>query len=139
MVTMMALAGGSQWLKDYLKFGGSTPYLSDAQLVQRALQSSGLLGTGERVLQAALPLYKSRDEGIMDRLFGETIGGSPTVRNLITAGKAVEALGTGDTERATRQATKLIPGIGVYTPGRNIITDAIHGKPIDPFPFKEGE
>jgi len=139
MVTMMALAGGSQWLKDYIKFGGSTPYLNDAQLVQRALQSAGLLGTGERILQAALPLYKSRDEGIADRLFGETVGSSPTLRNLITAGKAVEALGTGDTERATRHATKLIPVVGVYTPGRNMISDAIHGKPFNPFPFKEGE
>jgi len=135
VVTMMAVAGASQWLKDYIKFGGSTPYLSDEQLLQRALQSSGLLGTGERVLQAALPLYRSRDEGIVDRLFGETVGGSPMVRNIITGGKAIGALGQGQTERAVGQATKLIPGIGPITPIRNVINQFIHGKPIDPYPL----
>ena len=124
-----------QWLKDYIKFGGSTPYLSDEQLLQRALQSSGLLGTGERVLQAALPLYRSRDEGIVDRLFGETVGGSPMVRNIITGGKAIGALGQGQTERAVGQATKLIPGVGPITPIRNVINQFIHGKPIDPYPL----
>jgi len=137
MVTMMALAGGSQWLKDYIKFGGSTPYLSDAQLLQRALQSSGLLGTGERVLQAALPLYKSRDESIMDRLFGETVGSSPTVRSLGTAAKGIERLGEGDTYRATKQFTKLIPGVAPFTPIRNIITDTLHGRTPDPYPYRE--
>jgi len=137
MVTMMAIAGGSQWLKDFIKFGGSTPYLSDAQLLQRALQSSGLLGTGERLLQGALPLYRSRDESITDRLFGETVGGSPTVRSIGTAMKAIGALGKGETERAASHATKLIPGVGPITPVRNIITDLVHGKSPDPYPFLE--
>ena len=135
VVTMMAVAGGSQWLKDFIKFGGSTPYLSDAQLLQRALQSSGLLGTGERLLQGALPLYRSRDEGITDRLFGETVGGSPTVRSLGTAMQAIGALGKGETERAAGHATKLIPGVGPITPIRNVITDLVHGKVPDPYPF----
>ena len=135
IVTMMAVAGGSQWLKDFIKFGGSSPYLSDAQLLQRALQSSGLLGTGERLLQGALPLYRSRDEGITDRLFGETVGGSPTVRSLGTAMQAIGALGKGETERAAGHATKLIPGVGPITPIRNVITDLVHGKSPDPYPF----
>ena len=135
MVTMMAVAGASQWLKDYLKFGGSTPYLNDAQLLQRALQTSGLLGSGERILQLGLPLYKSRDEGIVGRLFGETAGGAPLMRNILTAGKAVGALGEGNTERSVSQATKLIPGVGPITPIRNIINNFIHGKPLDPYPL----
>ena len=136
IVTMMAVAGGSQWLKDFIKFGGSTPYLNDAQLLQRALQSSGLLGTGERLLQGALPLYRSRDEGITDRLFGETVGGSPTIRSLGTAFKAIGALGKGETERAAGHATKLIPGVGPITPIRNIITDLVHGNTPEPYPNK---
>lgn len=139
MMVMMAMAGGSQWLKDYIKFGESTPYLNDAQLLQRALQSSGLLGTGERVLQAALPLYRSRDESLIDRLFGETVGGSPMARNIITGGKAIGALGAGETERAVGQATKLIPGVGPITPIRNILNDLIHGRKPDPYPMKENE
>jgi len=139
MVTMMAMAGASQWLKDYIKFGQSTPYLSDAQLVQRAIQASGLLGTGERIVQMGLPLYKSRDQSLVDRFFGETIGGSPGVRNVATAIKGIEALGEGDTNRAVKQATKLIPGIGPITPVRNTITDLVHGRTPNPYPFRENE
>ena len=135
IVTMMAVGGASQWLKDFIKFGGSTPYLSDAQLLQRAIQSSGLLGTGERLLQGALPLYRSKDENFLDRLFGETVGGAPTIRALGSGIKAIGSLGEGDTDRAVGHATKLLPGIGPITPVRNIINDAIHGKPIDPYPF----
>jgi hypothetical protein len=139
LVTMMAFAGASQWLKDFIKFGGSTPYLTDAQLLQRALQASGILGTGERVLQAALPLYRSRDESILDRLFGETVGASPAVRLAGTAARGIKALGEGETERAAKAATGLIPGIGPVTPIRNVITDLVHGRSPDPYPFREGE
>ena len=137
IVTMMAIAGGSQWLKDYIKFQQSTPYLSEPQLLQRALQSSGLLGTGERILQAGLPLYKSRDQSIVDRFFGETIGSSPGIRNVITGTKAIGALGDGDTERAVGHATKLIPGVGPITPIRNSINDLVHGRMPDPYREKE--
>ena len=139
MVTMMAFAGASQWLKDYIKFGQSTPYLSEPQLLQRALQASGLLGTGERIVQMGLPLYKSRDQGLVDRFFGETIGGSPGIRNVVTAVKGVDALSEGDTNRAVKQATKLIPGIGPITPARNTINDLLHGRTPNPWPFREKE
>lgn len=128
MIVMMGMAGASQWLKDYIKFGTSTPYLSNEQLVQRALMSSGLLGTGERVLQMGLPLYKSRDESLIDRFFGETIGAAPGIRNVISAQKAVDALSSGDTERAAGQAAKLIPFLGPFTGGRNALTDLVHGR-----------
>jgi len=139
MVTMLAFAGASQWLKDYIKFGQSTPYLSEAQLVQRALQASGLLGTGERLVQMGLPLYKSRDQSLVDRFFGETIGSSPGIRNVVTAVKGIDALSEGDTNRAVKQATKLIPGIGPITPARNTINDLVHGRTPNPYPFRESE
>ena len=135
MVTMLALGGASQWLKDFIKFKGSTPYLSDAQLFQRALMSAGLLGSGERLLQGALPLYKSRDESVLDRFFGETVGASPTVRTVGTAMKGISALGSGDTNRFVGHTTKLIPGVGPITPVRNIINDLVHGRDPDPYPF----
>ena len=126
IVLMMAMAGVSQWLKDYIKFGKSTPYLNDFELVQRALMASGLLGTGERVLQAGLPLYKSKDDSILSRVFGESVGGAPFMRNLATAGKAIKHYANEDWERGTRQATKLIPGLAPITPARNVITDTLH-------------
>jgi len=133
IVLMMALAGVSQWLKDYIKFQGSSPYLNDFQLVQRAIMASGVLGSGERVLQAAYPLYKSRNENFTDRLFGETVGGAPVVRNIITAGRAIGNLLDGDTRRFTREVTKITPGIASVTPARNIINQIIHGDKIKPY------
>lgn len=135
MVLMFALAGVSQWLKDYIKFGKTTPYLNGAQQIQRALMAAGLLGTGERVLQAAFPLYKSRDESVIDRLFGETLGGAPMVRNVAEAGKAVGHVLSGDNERALKSGLKITPGVSVLTPIRNIITDAIY-RPNDIRPYK---
>jgi hypothetical protein len=60
-------------------------------------------------------------------------------RNIITGGKAIGALGAGETERAVGQATKLIPGVGPITPIRNILNDLIHGRKPDPYPLKENE
>ena len=133
IVLMMALAGLSQWLKDYIKFKGSSPYLNDFQLVQRAVMASGVLGSGERLLQGAFPLYKSRDENFTDRIFGETVGGAPVIRNLQTAGKAIGNLLQGDTRRAVREATKLTPGLASVTPVRNIINQVIHGDTVKPY------
>lgn len=127
MATMMVLAGASQWLKDYIKFGGSTPYLNNAQLLQRSLQASGLLGTGERVLGAALPLYGGH-RGPFDFLYGETVGSSPAVRNVSTLGTAATQLAKGNTESAFRHASKLTPALGVFTPYRNAITELLHGR-----------
>lgn len=135
MVIMFALAGLSQWLKDYIKFKDSTPYLTNEQLFQRAIMASGILGSGERVLQAAFPLYKSRDESIVDRVFGETIGGAPFVRNVTTAGKAIGSALEGKGEQAVRQGLGVTPLIGAVNPIRNIIHDAIFN-PTDIRPYK---
>jgi len=136
---MTATAGASQWLKDYLKFGGSTPYLSNEQLVQRALMNSGVLGTRERVLNAAFPLYADRDEGIAGRIFGETVGGAPTARLGFTAGKLIKEIGQGDYEGSLRAGTKLIPGVAPVTPVRNAITDLMQGRAPTQWPFNQGE
>jgi hypothetical protein len=135
LVTMMGVGGASQWLKDFLKFGKSTPYLNDAQLVQRAIMSSGVLGTGERLVQAVAPLYSSRDEGIVQRLFGETLGGAPTVRLADTARKAVVEAAEGDYEGFLRNTAKLLPGVAPFTPARNAFTALLQGEKPTGYPF----
>ncbi len=136
---MTATAGAAQWLKDYLKFGGSTPYLSNEQLVQRALMNSGVLGTSERILNAAFPLYADRDEGIAGRIFGETVGGAPTARLGFTAGRLIKEIGEGDYEGSLRAGTKMIPGVAPVTPVRNAITDLMQGQLPTKWPFNQGE
>ena len=133
IVMMMALAGLSQWLKDYIKFGKSSPYLNDFQLVQRAMMASGILGSGERLLQAGIPLYQSRDENVLSRIFGESVGGAPVVRNLITAGKSLGYFAEGDTRKGVGTALKVTPGVAPFTPGRNILNQIIHGDKLEPY------
>jgi len=137
MVTMMGVAGASQWLKDYIKFGGSTPYLNDAQLVQRALMSSGILGTGERILQVAAPMYQDRGENLVERLFGETVGGAPALRILNTAKDAVAEVAEGDYEGFLKDVTKITPVVSASPVLRGILTDAAQLKV--PRAFRDGE
>ena len=134
MVMMVGLAGASQWLRDYAKFGQSTPYLSETQLIQRAFQASGLLGTSERVVQAAFPLYEERGQGLSGKIFGESVGAAPAWRALESFGGLVGGLREGQTERAVREGTKLIPGLGPITPIRNIASQLIHGENLNPYP-----
>jgi hypothetical protein len=49
----------SQAMKDELKYGGPSPYLTDRDKVLRMIYSSGLIGTGERIIGSPmlLPLY----------------------------------------------------------------------------------
>jgi hypothetical protein len=139
IVTMIGVAGASQWLKDFIKFGGSTPYLSNEQLVQRAIMASGVLGTGERILQMASPLYQDRDQNLASRFFGETIGGAPTARILETAAKTSQKAIQGDYEGFLQQGTKLVPVLSAYTPGRNFVTDVLQGQPPSSYPFNKDE
>ena len=137
IVAMMGVAGASQWLKDYIKFGGSTPYLNDAQLVQRALMSSGILGSGERILQAAAPMYSDRGENLIERLFGETVGGAPTLRIANTAREAVGEIAEGDYEGFLKKATKITPVVSPSPVLRGILTDVLQLK--KPSAFNDGE
>ena len=56
--SMLALAALGQHLKDEWKYGEPTPYIRDDwKYTQRAIASSGLLGTGERFLEIINPIY----------------------------------------------------------------------------------
>ena len=136
-VTMIAVGGASQWLKDYIKFGGSTPYLNDAQLVQRAIMSSGIMGSAERIVQGVAPMYSDRNENIVSRLFGETVGGAPTVRLADTARKALVEAAEGDYPGFLTQTGKLLPVGGAVTPVRNVFKDLMQGQAPSKWPFDQ--
>ena len=112
MTTMMMLAFASQYLKDLIKYGQTTPYLDDAEQIQRAVNSSGLLGTGERVLNLINPLYEQRYDTSLGWFFGTATGESPAITNIIKGTETLGAAGEGDIEKAYRKGWKLIPGLG---------------------------
>ena len=120
MATMIMLGFLSQYLKDLLKYGKTTPYLDDAEKIQRAVGASGLLGTGERVLNLFNPLYEQHYDTTIGKVLGEVAGESAAITNAITAGEAAGKAIQGEGEQAYRKGAKLIPIIGPF----NSIRDA---------------
>ena len=115
ILTMMAMGAGSQYLKDWIKYGKSSPYLSNPQLLQRAIYSSGVLGQGERLVDIALPLYGNRPRSSVDWFLDTIIGeAGPTVRNIGTIYDVVGDTAGGDFEGAAQTAAKATPFIAPF-------------------------
>ena len=125
LTTMIALGFLSQYLKDLLKYGKTTPYLDDAEKVQRGLGASGLLGTGERVYNLFNPLYEQHYDTSIGKIFGELGGESAAITNLARAGEAGGSLLGGDGEQAFRKGAKLFPIVGPFNQVRDEIQDFI--------------
>ncbi len=93
LATMLFMSFLSQAIKDELKYGESSPYLTDREKVLRGIYSSGLLGTGERILGSnfLFPLYGE------DR--------SPTPVHFLWNNVAGEAAAAGTLERVYGMAS----------------------------------
>ena len=126
MTTMIMLGFVSQHLKDLIKYGwdedaerrrktGANPYLDQAEYIQRGIRSSGLLGTGERVLDQFFPLYETNTHGVGDWLWESSTGESPALSNLKRLGKAGGAVLQGDAEKAIKQTLKSTPITGPFS------------------------
>ena len=126
MATMIMLGFASQYLKDLLKYGqyrefgpDAHPYLNTSEYLQRGVRASGLLGTGERVLDQFFPIYEQRSDNAGEWLFNTTTGESPSLgfakRIIGGVGYAVE----GDVGRAAKEAVRTTP-LGPF----NFIRDA---------------
>ena len=127
VITMIALGGVSQYLKDLIKFGGKTPYLDNVGLVQRAVFSSGVLGQYERIVDAIHPLYPERDTG-SDFLFNKILGeAGPSARNIQKVAVGTGQILAGQSELGVNKLFSATPGIGPFTGGRRALTDALHG------------
>jgi len=110
LTTMVMLGFASQYLKDLIKFGKSSPYLDEAELIQRGVLATGLMGTPERVFNQFFPIYETRSDGVGEWLWDTTSGESPTI------GKAQQIVGAasdfivGDTESAAKGAARATLG-----------------------------
>lgn len=114
--SMLALAFASQGIKDELKYGETSPYLTDNQKIQRAIYSSGLLGTTERVIGSnfMFPLYDSSSsnpgEFVWDNMAGEAAATGVVERVFGMIGSAVD----GDSQKFQKSALGSIPFAGPY-------------------------
>ena len=114
MATMIALGFASQYLKDLIKHAkpiapGEHPWLDDPEYIQRGIRSSGLLGTGERVLDQFFPIYETRSSGTGEWLFNTTTGESPALGFAKRAVSGVGALTQGDVGKFSKEAVRLTP------------------------------
>ena len=119
MATMIMLGFASQYLKDLLKHGeprafgpDDHPYLNTSEYLQRGVRASGLLGTGERVLDQFFPIYETRSDGAGEWLFNTTTGESPSLGFAKRAVGGVGSLVEGDVGRAAKELTRTVPWIG---------------------------
>ncbi len=114
--TMLALAFVSQGIKDELKYGETSPYLTDAQKIQRAIYSSGLLGTTERVIGSNLlfPLYGDNSNGTTEFVWDNMAGEAAATGVIEKAYGMVSGAVEGDGDKFRKNAIKSIPFAGPY-------------------------
>jgi len=114
--SMLALAFMSQGIKDELKYGETSPYLSDSQKIQRAIYSSGLLGTTERVIGSnfVLPLYEQGSSGAASFMWDNMAGEAAATGTVERAFGMVSSGFEGDRERFLKNFYGSIPFIAPY-------------------------
>jgi len=113
MTTMIMLGFASQYLKDLLKYGSfENPYLDDSEYIQRGIRASGLLGTGERILDQFMPIYETRSKDAGEWIFNTATGEAPALSNLERIGKGIGHIAEGNIQQGTRQLAKSAPGFG---------------------------
>lgn len=130
MATMIMLGFASQYLKDLLKYGESSPYLDEAELIRRGILSSGLAGTSERVIEQLFPIYETRSKNAGEWVWNTASGESPSLSNIARFASAGGYLIEGDIDRATWNAAKATVG-----PLANL-ADNIYNKLEDKWDFK---
>ena len=109
MMMMIGLGFASQYLKDLIKYGEKTPHLESNEYIQRGVRASGLLGTGERVLDQFFPLYEQRSDGIGSWAFNTTSGESPAISYAKNAAQFGGNAIAGEGGKALNNAFKATP------------------------------
>lgn len=111
MTSMLMLGYAAQHLKDLIKFGEGTPYLTDNEKYLRALYSSGLLGTTERILSNnyLFPLYKDRTRGVVESTWSLVSGEAPASNIVENTYKLFKGVLEEDSRATIKSATSLTP------------------------------
>ena len=114
MSTMILLGFVSQYLKDLLKYGTATPYLSRAEKIQRGIGSSGLIGVAERPLDFFFPIYEQSSSGNIEWFFNTVSGEAAALSNVTRAAKGAVQIVEGNTEPGVYKLLKTTPVIGPF-------------------------
>ena len=111
IATLLLLGFMSQYLRDLIKYGEETPYLDDLGKFQRAVGASGLMGSGERIVNTIFPLYDTSSDGWIDAALDEISGQAPVLGYGGKLTDAVNEIVTGG-DRVASRIQKAAPGVG---------------------------
>ena len=121
LITMMVALGGlSQWIKDLMKYGETSPYLDDDKLFYRAFLSSGVIGQYEKAAQVLYPLYEQRGEGVGNRIVETATG--PIGRQIANVRDAAAYAGQGRNDQAINSFLKNVPIFSAFPEARNFVS-----------------
>ena len=111
LMSMLLLGYAAQHLKDLIKFGESSPYLEDNEKYLRALYSSGLLGTTERVISNNMlfPLYEDRSRTMGEAIWNFGTGEAPSSAIFENVYKLGHGLIEGDSRATVKSGASLLP------------------------------
>lgn len=102
----------AQYIRDIVKYGEAPDWLDDEEKFQRAIYSSGLLGTAERVYDIFDPLYPQRSTGAIDSVGNFLEGELPAISYMSRIGTTFNKALEGDLPGAARQGFKSLPIVG---------------------------
>jgi len=114
MTTMVALGFVSQYLKDLLKYGKPTPYLDKAEVLQRGIGASGLLGVAERPLNFFFPIYETSSSNMVEAAFNMGTGEAAALSNISRAVQGAGDIVMGDIESGVYSGLKTSPLVGPF-------------------------
>ena len=123
MTTMIMLGFVSQYLKDLIKYGKPSPYLDDVEKFQRALGSSGLMGTGERVTNFFFPIYESSSDNPAEWFFNTLSGEAAALSNVSRVAGGVGKIVEGKTDKGVYDILKTAPFTGPFNSFNRYISE----------------
>jgi polyhydroxyalkanoate synthesis regulator phasin len=122
---LITLGFAAQYLRDMIKYGETPEWIDDDEKLQRAIYSSGLLGSTERIVDMAMPLYPQRSDGILDGAYNFAEGEMPALNWVGRVGKAFGEAYQGDPGSAAKYAYRALPIVGPDYAGGKRIESAI--------------
>jgi hypothetical protein len=103
-------------LKSLIKYGEIPDWLEDEEKFQLAVGASGLLGSAQRVVDIANPVYDNRSDNFFDSVIDFAVGDVPALGYTAKLGNVgYQTLFGETTGDATKAAIKAAPGLGPFT------------------------
>ena len=127
MSTMILLGFVSQYLKDLLKYGKTTPYLDRMEKIQRGIGASGMIGVAERPLDFFFPIYETSSKGNIEWFFNTASGEAAALSNVSRAAKGVTQMIAGNTEPGLYKVLKTTPVIGPFNQFNQKVASGVTG------------